>query len=68
MYNVRGLVTTVEEVKFLKANYRLIVTPDFVKFLPHEYIVIANQTQFNDIKMQLIAEGLEERRHFIKRV
>ena len=61
MYNVRGLVTTVEEVKFLKANYRLIVTPDFVKFLPHEYIVIANQTQFNDIKMQLIAEGLDER-------
>ena len=58
MYNVRGLVTTTEEIKFLKANYRLIVTPDFVKFLPHEYIVISNNS-FKNIKKKLINLGLD---------
>lgn len=58
MYNVRGLVTTTEEIKFLKANYRLIVTPDFVKFLPHEYIVISNNS-FENIKKKLIDLGLD---------
>ena len=58
MYNVRGLVTTTEEIKFLKANYRLIVTPEFVKFLPHEYIVICDDN-FEDIKNKLICAGLE---------
>lgn len=59
MYNVRGLVTTTEEIKFLKANYRLIVTPDFVKFLPHEYIVIADDKNYNAIKKLLVAEGID---------
>lgn len=58
MYNVRGLVTTTEEIKFLKANYRLIVTPDFVKFFPHEYIVISNNS-FENIKKKLINLGLD---------
>ena len=58
MYNVRGLVTTTEEIKFLKANYRLIVTPHFVKFLPHEYIVISNNS-FENIKKKLINLGLD---------
>ena len=61
MYNVRGLVTTTEEIKFLKANYRLIVTPDFVKFLPHEYIVISNNS-FENIKKKLINLGLDSAR------
>lgn len=61
MYNVRGLVTTIEEIKFLKANYRLIVTPDFVKFLPHEYIVIADHSKYGTIKQLLISEGLDEK-------
>ena len=58
MYNVRGLLTTTEEIKFLKANYRLIVTPDFVKFLPHEYIVISDNS-FENIKKKLIDLGLD---------
>lgn len=60
MYNVRGLVTTTEEIKFLKANYRLIVTPDFVKFLPHEYIVIADTVNYEEIKQLLTLEGLDD--------
>ncbi len=62
MYNVRGLVTTTEEVKFLKANYRLIVTPDFVKFLPHEYIVVSDQKKYEEIKKLLVDEGLDKQR------
>lgn len=60
MYNVRGLVTTTEEIKFLKANYRLIVMPDFLKFLPHEYIVISDKENFENIKEMLISEGICE--------
>lgn len=58
LYNVRGLVTTTDEVKFLKANYRLIVLPDFVKFLPHKYIVISDDIRFDSVKKQLVEAGL----------
>lgn len=60
MFNVRGLVTTTEEIKFLKANYRLIVTPDFVKFLPHKYIVIPDTVDFDKTKNMLIECGVTE--------
>lgn len=61
MYNVRGLVTTTEEIKFLKANYRLIVTPDYVKFLPHEYIVVVDQGDYERVKELLVEGGLHEK-------
>ena len=60
MYNVRGILTTVEEIKFLKANYRLIVTPDFVKFLPYQYIVISDEEKYKKIKENLICEGIDK--------
>lgn len=59
MYNVRGLVTTSEKIKFLKANYRLIVTPDFVKFLPHTYIVVPETLDVDSIKKELVENGLD---------
>lgn len=58
MYNVRGLVTTFEEIKFLKVNYRLIVTPDFVKFLPHNYIVVPETMNFEVTRNELVKQGL----------
>lgn len=60
MYNVRGLITTTKEIKFLKANYRLIVTPDFVKFLPYEYIVIPKTVNYKTVKKKLIEEGIDK--------
>ena len=60
MFNVRGLVTTTEEIKFLKANYRLIVTPDFVKFLPHKFIVIPENVDYKKTKQEIIEFGGEE--------
>lgn len=59
MYNVRGLVTTTEEIKFLKANYRLIVTPDFLKFLPHEYVIIADESKYIETKELLSSLGID---------
>lgn len=60
MYNVRGLLTNREEIKFLKANYRLITTVDFVKFLPYAYIVVPNTLNFNEIKRFYIDLGVSE--------
>ncbi|WP_348664276.1 glycosyltransferase family 2 protein [Dubosiella newyorkensis] len=57
MFNVRGLITLENRIKFLKANYRIIVMPDFVKFLPHEFIVIPNEN-YETIKENLINAGL----------
>lgn len=59
MYNVRGLVTTSEKIKFLKANYRLIVTPDFVKFLPHTYIVVPETMDVDSTRKKLVENGLD---------
>ena len=58
MYNVRGFLSTTEEIKFLKSNYRLIVTPEIVKFIPHEYIVISDQQHFSEIKDTLVKKGI----------
>lgn len=60
LYNVRALLTTTEEIKYLKANYRLIVTPDVVKFIPHEYIVIPDTVSYEDIKEVLMDAGIKE--------
>lgn len=60
LYNVRGLVTTTEEIKFLKANYRLIITPDFLKFIPHEYVIIADETKYTEIKELLRSQGVDK--------
>ena len=58
MYNVRGLLTTTAEIRFLKANYRLIVTPDFVKFLLHRYVVIPDTVDFAETKERLTEQGV----------
>lgn len=59
VFNVRGLVTQTQEIKFLKANYRLIVTPDFIKFLPHEYIVVIDEKSYPNVKSILQKDGVE---------
>ena len=61
MYNVRGLLTTTKEIRFLKANFRLIVTPDFVKFIPHEYSVIPEKVDFIQTRDALLECGVAER-------
>lgn len=58
LYNVRGLLTDNQQIKFLKANYRLIVTPDFAKFLPHEYIVVPDTLDIEKVKNQFKNTGI----------
>nr|WP_281289974.1 glycosyltransferase family 2 protein [Oceanispirochaeta crateris] len=53
MYNVRGYVTEINELKFLKVNYRLLITPEWLKFLPYKYIVVPNGVEVNDVKTKL---------------
>lgn len=59
LYNVRGFLTTTEEIKYLKANYRLIVTPDFVKFLPYEYIVVPDTVDYELTKATIVEYGIK---------
>ena len=59
-YNVRGYLTTSMPIRFLKVNYRLIVTPDIIKFLPHKYIVIPNTVDFEKVKQQLVQAGINQ--------
>lgn len=58
-YNIRGYLTTTPEIRYLKVNYRLIVTPDVLKFLPHQYVVIPTTVDYDDIKKKLVALGVE---------
>lgn len=58
LYNVRGLLTENQQIKFLKANYRLIVTPEFAKFLPHEYIVVPDTLDIEIVKNQYENTGI----------
>ncbi len=58
MYNVRGYLTFREEIKFLKANYRLIVDPSFAKFLPHKYIIIPRTLDFESTRKRLMKSGI----------
>lgn len=56
-YNVRAYLTMQNEIKFLKCNYRLIVTPEQVKFIPHKYIVVPNTCDVSNVRSQLIDKG-----------
>lgn len=58
LFNVRAYLTDCEEIKFLKANYRLIVTPEIVKFIPHKYIIISDAGRYDEIKNMLADNGL----------
>ena len=60
--NVRSYLTSEEKIKFLKANYRLIITPEWVKFIPHAYIVIPNTVDFIAIREFLVKSGIEEQK------
>lgn len=58
-YNVRGYITDCNEVKFLKVNYRLIVTPETMKFLPHDYIIVPDNTNLDLVKSFLSKYGVD---------
>lgn len=58
--NVRAYLTLTEEIKFLKANYRIILTPDWVKFVPYQYIVVPDQAQLESVKESLRAYNIPE--------
>lgn len=60
MFNVRGIWSNKDEISFLKVNYRLIVNSKFLKFLPHQYVVIPSSLDFNKTKMLLTDSGIEE--------
>lgn len=60
--NVRSYLTSEEKIKFLKANYRLIITPEWVKFIPHTYIVIPNTVDFITIREFLVKSGIDEQK------
>lgn len=52
-YNVRAYLTMQEEIKFLKCNYRLLVNPEQVKFIPHQFIVVPSTCDVEDVRMKL---------------
>ena len=57
-YNVRAYLTTQEEIKFLKCNYRLLVNPEQVKFIPHQFIVVPNTCDVDDVRIKLHENGI----------
>lgn len=59
MFNVQGFITFYNEIKFLKSNYRLIITPDQLKFLPHKYIVIPDTLNLDDTRKKLKSKGVD---------
>lgn len=61
-YNVRAYLTTQEEIKFLKCNYRLLVNPEQVKFIPHQFIVVPNTCDVEDVRMKLYNSGIATER------
>ena len=57
-YNVRAYLTMQEEIKFLKCNYRLLVNPEQVKFIPHQFIVVPSTCDVEDVKRKLHNSGV----------
>ena len=57
-YNVRAYLTLQEEITFLKCNYRLLVNPKQVKFIPHQYIVVPSTCDVEDVRKKLHNKGI----------
>ena len=45
-------------IKFLKCNYRLLVNPEQVKFIPHQFIVVPNTCDVDDVRIKLHENGI----------
>lgn len=59
-YNIRAYLTDQEKIAYLKANYRLIINPKNLKFIPHKYVVIPKTVNFKIIKSNLVSLGVNE--------
>jgi hypothetical protein len=59
MLNVRAYLTDSPEIKFLKVNFRLIITCDILKFLPYQYIVLPETIDIKSTMALLHREGLD---------
>ena len=59
MVNVRAYLCVNDEIRFLKVNHRLIVTPNWVKFIPHAYIVVPPTVNKEDVEAQLNHYGVQ---------
>lgn len=53
MANVRAYLCINDELRFLKVNHRLIVTPKWSKFIPHVYVVVPPTVKKEEVKKQL---------------
>jgi glycosyltransferase involved in cell wall biosynthesis len=58
--NVRAYITTVKEIRFLKANYRLIITPEWLKFIPHRFVIILDSDNYDVISKELVSQGVDK--------
>lgn len=58
MTNVRAYLSINDELRFLKVNHRLIVTPNWLKFIPHAYIVVPPTVKKEEVEKQLQLYGV----------
>ncbi|NRO89212.1 glycosyltransferase family 2 protein [Lactobacillus helveticus] len=72
-YNIRAYLTDEEKIAYLKANYRLIINPKNLKFIPHKYVVIPVTVNFDKIKEHLVEIGISSEtiiseKEYLKRI
>lgn len=58
LFNIRAYITMEPKIRYLKTNYRLIITPETAKFIPHEYVVIPDTVDFQAVKNMLAEAGM----------
>lgn len=66
MFNVRGYLSTYQEIEFLKTNYRLIVRADRLKFIPHKYIIVESPDEKLEVTNLLEKNGIKDQVMTIK--
>lgn len=57
-YHVEGYLTDNRKIEFLKSNYRLVVGTDYLKFIPHKYVVIPDTVDIDEVRKSLTSMGI----------
>lgn len=61
MTNTRAYLTDYPEIRFLKANHRLILTGEWIKFMPCDYIVIPDTVDYESVKEKIVSMGINKK-------
>jgi len=60
LLNVRAFIETSPERRFMMFRHTLVITPELVRFFPYDKIILANSSEYQDMRCLLLTAGVSD--------